>query len=117
MSDGDTNIAGYLVLVLRTILVMTLCSQYLRGVAVPVPRLQGRGLGVARVKVFSLFPILLTILLMWLLCALLTAAGAFSPTNGARTDTHLQLLHRADWFRFPYPREAARLFRGGKNIT
>ena len=71
----------------------------------------------ALVKVFSLFPILLTILLMWLLCAVLTAAGAFSPTNGARTDTHLQLLHRADWFRFPYPREAARVFRGGKNIT
>ena len=51
MSDVDTNIAGYLVLVLRTILVMTLCSQYLRGVAVPVPRLQGRGLSVVRVKV------------------------------------------------------------------
>ena len=80
MSDGDTNIAGYLVVMLRTIVVMTLCSQYLRGVAVPVPRLQGRGLGVARVKVFSLFPILLTILLMWLLCAVLTAAGAFSPS-------------------------------------
>ena len=117
MSDTNIMDTGYLVRMLRTIVVMTLCSQYLRGVAVPVPRVQGRGLGVARVKVFSLFPILLTILLMWLLCAILTAAGAFSTTNGARTDTHLELLYRADWFRFPYPREAARLLRGGKNIT
>ena len=66
---------------------MTVCSQYLRNVS----------------KVFKLFPILITILLMWGLCAVLTVTESISPSNGARTDRNIALLYKADWFRFPYP--------------
>ena len=68
---------------------MTLCSQYLRNVS----------------KVFKLFPILITILSVWGLCAILTVTEAISPDNGARTDKNIELLYKADWFRFPYPCE------------
>ena len=54
-------------------------------------------------QVFKLFPILITILIMWGLCAILTVSGAFSKDNGARTDTNIKILEKADWFRFPYP--------------
>ena len=37
-----------------------------------------------RVGVFKLFPILLTILIVWGLCAILTATGAISEDNAAR---------------------------------
>ena len=40
-----------------------------------------------RVGVFKLFPILLTILIVWGLCAVLTAAGAISEDNAARCDS------------------------------
>lgn len=52
---------------------------------------------------FKLFPILITILLVWSLCAILTATGALPEKDGARTDTNIQLLYKADWFRIPYP--------------
>ena len=41
-------------------------------------------MGTIRVAVFKLFPILLTILLVWGLCAVLTATEAIAPTNAAR---------------------------------
>lgn len=66
---------------------MTVCSQYLRNVS----------------KIFKLFPILITILLMWGLCAILTVTEVISESNGARTDRNIELLYKADWFRFPYP--------------
>ena len=37
-----------------------------------------------RIGVFKLFPILLTILIVWGLCAILTATGAISEDNAAR---------------------------------
>ena len=47
---------------------------------------------------------------MWLLCAILTFTDAFPDDPdafgyGARTDLHLQLIHKASWFRFPLPRQ------------
>jgi len=78
---------------IMTILVMTICSQYLRNFKLPL----------LNVQVFKLFPILITILIMWGLCAILTVSGAFSKDNGARTDTNIKILEKADWFRFPYP--------------
>ena len=44
-------------------------------------------------------------LTMWGLCAILTVTEAISPDNGARTDKNIELLYKADWFRFPYPCE------------
>ena len=53
-----------------------------------------------------MFPILITILVVWSLCAILTVSGALPERDGARTDTNIQLLYKADWFRFPYPCES-----------
>lgn len=53
------------------------------------------------------FKILLALISAWVICGILTAAGAF-PEQGkwgsdARTDTKVDVLEKALWFRFPYP--------------
>jgi hypothetical protein len=56
---------------------------------------------IARFKMFTLFPVLLTIMVMWGICGIYTLAGG---TNQAiRTDTNIDILYRSDWFRVPYP--------------
>ena len=57
-----------------------------------------------RFQVFSLFPVLLTILLMWGVCGIYTLAGGENPA--IRTDTNIAILARSDWFRVPYPRKS-----------
>ncbi|XP_022242450.1 solute carrier family 23 member 1-like [Limulus polyphemus] len=52
---------------------------------------------------FKLFPVLLTIVIVWIFCAILTVSGALKPTDPARTDLRLQTLYSSPWFRFPYP--------------
>jgi len=52
--------------------------------------------------------VILAILVSWIICAILTAAGAFptnpsSPQYMARTDARIDVLKNAEWFRFPYP--------------
>ncbi|GFX65677.1 hypothetical protein TNCV_4093701 [Trichonephila clavipes] len=47
--------------------------------------------------------VLLTILLSWALCALLTSINILPKGNPARTDNLLSVLDRSPWFRFPYP--------------
>ena len=56
----------------------------------------------------SLRQILLGIILSWIICAIVTAAGGFTddpknPQYAARTDARLFVLNDAKWFRFPYP--------------
>ena len=82
---------------------MTLCSQYLRNIEIPMPAYKNGSLTMSKVSVFKLFPILITILVMWAFCALLTISGAISEDNAARTDKNLNLVYNAAWFRFPYP--------------
>ena len=52
--------------------------------------------------------VILAVLLSWIVCAILTAAGAFTGDStgygySARTDTRMEVLRNADWFRIPYP--------------
>merc|ERR1719150_957755 len=82
---------------------MTLFSQYLRNVDLPAPIIRDGRLKTIRIGVFKLFPILLTILIVWGLCAILTATGAISEDNAARTDSKIALVSKSLWFRFPYP--------------
>ena len=101
---------------------MTVFSQYLRDVAIPViVYRKGKGFEKSKLDVFKLFPVLLTILFMWALCAILTNIALQYPTykignetfrswsndswlsTKARTDSNLPLLHKSVWFRFPYP--------------
>lgn len=53
--------------------------------------------------VFRLFPVLITIALMWTLCLVLTAADVFPVGHPARTDARLRVLSDASWFYVPYP--------------
>ena len=50
-----------------------------------------------------LFQVLFAVVLAWILCVILTAAGAFKEGHPARTDKMASLLYEAPWFRVPYP--------------
>ena len=54
------------------------------------------------------FQILISILLNWLLCGILTYAGVFTndPNNveyRSRTDARLDVIIDSSWLNFPYP--------------
>ncbi|GFO49748.1 solute carrier family 23 member 1 [Plakobranchus ocellatus] len=85
-----------------TLFLMVVFSQYLREVAVPIPGLQ------ENVKIFELFSLLLAMVVAWLICLILTAAGVFpdDPTHWsyrARTDSETSVLRDAKWLHIPYP--------------
>lgn len=96
-SEGNWGIS------LLTMFVMILFSQYLREVDLPAFKYSQGKFVYAKLPILKLFPILLTILLMWGLCAILTVSEAIGSDNPARTDTKLPLVYNSVWFRFPYP--------------
>lgn len=53
--------------------------------------------------VFSILKVLLTIAIMWGLCAIFTVTNVFPPGHPARTDVRLSVLEDASWFYVPYP--------------
>ncbi|NWR80380.1 S23A1 protein, partial [Centropus unirufus] len=92
-----------------TILLIVLFAQYLRHVAVCLPGYRrGKGFVLFHVQIFKMFPIILAILVVWLLCHVLTRTGVF-PSHPeaygykARTDARGEILSVAPWFRVPYP--------------
>ncbi|KOX68501.1 Solute carrier family 23 member 1 [Melipona quadrifasciata] len=87
-----------------TILMLTLYSQIL--VNVPFPILvyrKGQGIGVRWFELFKLFPVLLTIIVMWIICAILTVTDALPVGHPARADSKLKIINDSPWFRIPYP--------------
>lgn len=61
-----------------------------------------------RLDLFTFFPILLAVSISWIVCLILTSAGAFpdDPTEygyKARTDIYNEDIKDAEWFRLPYP--------------
>ncbi|KAL9967255.1 hypothetical protein ACROYT_G025440 [Oculina patagonica] len=92
-----------------TIVLITIFSQYLKNFKLPFPGYsKEKGLHMTRFALFRLFPILLGIVVSWIICAIITAAGGFtdnkdSPQYSARTDARIFVLNEAKWFRFPYP--------------
>ncbi len=91
---------------LATIFTMILVSQYLKDVPIPVPWYQvskPRGFKVVKAYVFRLFPVLITILVMWLVCVILTYTEFLDKSNPARADSNLDLIKKVQWFRVPYP--------------
>lgn len=90
---------------LSTVLLVTLFSQYLRNVRVPVVGTKHRKepQRPRRMALFSLFPIIMTIGIMWLVCLVLTLTDAVGPESAARTDTKLRALKESDWFNLAYP--------------
>ncbi|NXS78644.1 S23A1 protein, partial [Erpornis zantholeuca] len=92
-----------------TIFLIVLFAQYLRQVAIYLPGYRrGHGFVLLRIQIFKMFPIILAIMLVWLICYVLTRTGVFPSQPEeygykARTDARGEILSVAPWFRVPYP--------------
>ncbi|NXS97141.1 S23A1 protein, partial [Jacana jacana] len=92
-----------------TIFLIILFAQYLRNVTICLPGYQrGKGFVLLHIQIFKLFPIIMAIMVVWLLCYVLTCTGVFPSQPEAygykaRTDARGEILSVAPWFRVPYP--------------
>ena len=89
-----------------TIALVILFSQYLTSYKVPLflYSTQHKKFYIKRIKVFELFPILLTITFAWFTCWLLTVTDIYPKNHPARTDGIMnRLIHESPWIRVPYP--------------
>ncbi|XP_073944862.1 solute carrier family 23 member 2 [Choristoneura fumiferana] len=87
-----------------TFTLLTVFSQCMGGVKIPtLSWKRDRGCAVEWFPLFKLFPVLLTIVIMWCVCLALTLAGVLPPGHPARTDLKLVIIEDAPWFRVPYP--------------
>ncbi|CAH2106027.1 unnamed protein product [Euphydryas editha] len=88
----------------RTFTLLTIFSQCMGGVKIPILSWKrATGCTIIWFPLFKLFPVLLTIVIMWAICGILTVSGALGPDHPARTDVKLNIIERAPWFRVPYP--------------
>ncbi|NXJ67230.1 S23A1 protein, partial [Rostratula benghalensis] len=92
-----------------TIFLIILFAQYLRNITIRLPGYRrSKGFVLLRIQIFKLFPIIMAIMVVWLLCYLLTRTGVFPSQPEAygykaRTDARGEILSVAPWFRVPYP--------------
>ncbi|XP_018056966.1 PREDICTED: solute carrier family 23 member 1 [Atta colombica] len=87
-----------------TIILLTTCSQIM--VNIPFPFLiyrKDHGLHVIWFELFKLFPVLLTIIVMWIICTILTVTDTLPFGHPARSDSKLRIISDSPWFRIPYP--------------
>ncbi|KAM8834965.1 solute carrier family 23 member 1 [Synchiropus picturatus] len=91
------------------IFLIVLFAQYLRSTSIPFPVYRkNKGLTTTRVQVFKLFPIIMAIMVVWLVCYIMTLTNALPTDPGryghkARTDARGDIMSSAPWFRMPYP--------------
>ncbi|XP_023223250.1 solute carrier family 23 member 1-like isoform X2 [Centruroides sculpturatus] len=103
-AEAANHASGNWAIAFLAILLLALFSQYLRDVNIPCCAYRKpNGCIKTGYPIFKLFPVLLTIIVTWLFCVILTAANVFSEGNSARTDLQLSALYESPWFRFPYP--------------
>ncbi|CAG4975797.1 unnamed protein product [Colias eurytheme] len=87
-----------------TFILLTIFSQCMGEVKIPtVAWRKGVGFTIIWFPLFKLFPVLLTIVIMWAICGILTITGVFEPGHPARTDLKVNIIEDAPWFRVPYP--------------
>ncbi|ELU17651.1 hypothetical protein CAPTEDRAFT_36034, partial [Capitella teleta] len=92
-----------------TIFLIALFSLYLRNVSIPCCAIKNRRCGCGPYKLFQLFPVLLAILISWAVCHIITVTDVIKKEDtghwgyNARTDVKMNVLAKAQWFRFPYP--------------
>ncbi|XP_061596470.1 solute carrier family 23 member 1 isoform X2 [Cololabis saira] len=91
------------------IFLIVLFAQYLRTTSLPVPVYsRSKGLTSTRVQIFKMFPIIMAIMLVWLVCYILTLTDLL-PTDPdrygyrGRTDARGDIMTSSPWFRVPYP--------------
>uniref|UniRef100_A0A669CVW5 Solute carrier family 23 member 1 n=1 Tax=Oreochromis niloticus TaxID=8128 RepID=A0A669CVW5_ORENI len=91
------------------ILLIVLFAQYLRATSLPVPVYsRKKGLRATRVQIFKMFPIILAIMLVWLVCYVLTLTDLLPRDpdrygHKGRTDARGDIMTLSPWFRMPYP--------------
>lgn len=89
---------------IATIVMLTMFSQCLTEVKVPgISYKRGQGLRIVWFNLFKLFPVLLTIMIMWGICGILTWKNILPVGHPARTDVKIKILEDSSWFRIPYP--------------
>jgi len=76
------------------IVVLILFSQFMAGCTIT--------LGGMRLPIFELFPILASIVVVWIYALILTEAGVWEEGSICRTD-HKDVIHNSPWFHFSYP--------------
>ncbi|XP_042548076.1 proline-rich basic protein 1 isoform X2 [Dipodomys spectabilis] len=92
-----------------SILLIVLFSQYLRNLTFLLPVYRwGKGFTLFRIQIFKMFPIVLAIMTVWLLCYVLTLTDVLpaDPTAygfQARTDARGDIMSISPWIRIPYP--------------
>ncbi|WIA39456.1 hypothetical protein OEZ86_005555 [Tetradesmus obliquus] len=100
-SSGFSGMMACPQLGLMQMALLILFSQYLKGVAIPLPCKLGRA------RIFELFPVILSILTSWCIAWIITISGAYDSAGpevqaACRTDQS-HVLAASPWFRFPYP--------------
>ncbi|XP_029703932.1 solute carrier family 23 member 1 isoform X2 [Takifugu rubripes] len=91
------------------IFLIVLFAQYLRETSIPVPFYsREKGLTSTRVQIFKMFPIILAIMVVWLVCYIFTLTNLLPSDPSrygykARTDARGDIMTSAPWFRMPYP--------------
>uniref|UniRef100_A0A4W4H875 Solute carrier family 23 member 1 n=1 Tax=Electrophorus electricus TaxID=8005 RepID=A0A4W4H875_ELEEL len=94
---------------LLCIFFIVLFAQYLRNWAFPFPFYsRQKGCHTARFQIFKMFPIIMAIMLVWLVCYILTLTDVLPSDPAqygykARTDARGEIMSQAPWFRMPYP--------------
>lgn len=102
--DASRSAATNWGIAFMTILLLILFSEYLKEFKVPLILCsRKKGIRLGRFPLFKLFPVLLTIIISWVLCIILTVTNVFPEGNPARTDIKLAALESSPWFRVPYP--------------
>ncbi|XP_028157855.1 solute carrier family 23 member 2 isoform X1 [Ostrinia furnacalis] len=86
-----------------TFILLTIFSQCMGEVKIPTLAWKKGRCTITWFPLFKLFPVLLTIVIMWAICGILTATGTLPPHHPARTDVKINIIEDAPWFRVPYP--------------
>ncbi|CAL8069623.1 unnamed protein product [Orchesella dallaii] len=85
-------------------LLLIIFSQHLRNWKIPTPwGSRGADGRKSRFPVFQVFPVLLSLIVVWGVCGILTAANVLPEGDPARVDAKKKIFYGSPWFRIPYP--------------
>ena len=88
---------------------MIILSVYMSHIKVPLPRCSRKSTTKPKpFPVFQVFPILITLIIMWIVCLICTQLGVFSDSDTslsfrARTDVRNKVIQATPWILIPYP--------------
>ncbi|EEB16727.1 purine permease, putative [Pediculus humanus corporis] len=104
VSHGIELSSGNWYISLTTVALLAIFSQYLRNVNTKLPIYTlVKGWHLINIKGFQLFPVLLTTIIVYFICYLLTRFDLLDDIDPARIDGNINIIDNTDWFRAPYP--------------